>query len=215
MNLNLPKFNCVYFRLTGQCTVPEEREAQIIDLMSESHFHRYPDASPRLASFGSKFTSGGVAQKAGGTLLRRNQGGAITYTLDISYEQTGSSLPRPPRDYKPLSALIDGASEHLGSFELSCHSIFEYERSEGYFSKVSLPIPLVFPDPERGATHIEGIEFSLRDDEGVRFRNLVNLSEDQDTITHIIHFETSSDLSRKSLRSLRDRCRSISTRFLV
>ncbi len=183
--------------------------------MSESHSHRYADASPRVALFGSKFTSGGVAEKAGGTLLRRNLGSVITYTIDISYEQTDSSLPRPPRDYKPLSTLIDGASERLGSFDLSCHAIFEYERSKGYQSKVPLPLPLVFPDPDGGATHIEGVEFSVRDDEGIQFRNLVTLAEDRNTITHIIHFETSSELSRKSLRYLRDRSRSISTRFLV
>ena len=147
MNLSLPKFGCVYFRLTGQCTVPEEIEAQIKALMSESHSHRYADASPRVALFGSKFTSGGVAEKAGGTLLRRNLGSVITYTIDISYEQTDSSLPRPPRDYKPLSTLIDGASERLGSFDLSCHAIFEYERSKGYQSKVPYPYRSYSPIP--------------------------------------------------------------------
>ena len=214
MNLNLPKFNCVYFRLTGQCTVPEERDEQIMSLMSASHSHANADHSPWIALFGSKFTTAGVADKAEGTLHRTKEGNSITCRLDITYERADISLLRPPRDYKPMTALIDTASKPLGPIDLSCHAIFEYERSEGYVSKVPLPIPLVFPDSDGGATHIEGIEFSLRDDKAIQFRNLVSLSEERDTIMHVIHFETTLKLNRKSLRCMRDRSRSISTRFL-
>lgn len=214
MNLNLPKFNCLYFRLTGQCIVPEERDEQIRSLMSASHSHADADHSPRIALFGSKFTTAGIDDKAEGTLHRTKQGNSITCRLDITYERSASGLSRPPRDYKPMTALIETASKPLGPIDLSCHAIFEYERSEGYVSKVPLPIPLVFPDSDGGATHIEGIEFSLRDDKGVRFKNFVSLAEERDTIMHVIHFEATLKLNRKSLRYMRDRSRSISTRFL-
>ena len=214
MNLNLPKFNCAYLRLTGQCTVPEERDEQLRSLMSASHSHANADDTPRVALFGSKFTTAGIADKAEGTLYRIKQGNSITCRLDITYERSDSGLSRPPPDYKPMTVLVDTASKPLGSIDLSCHAIFRYESSEGYVSKVPLPIPLVFPDSDGGATHIEGVEFSLRNDEGVRFRNLVSLSDGQDVITHIIHFETTLKLNRKSLRYIRDRSRSISTRFL-
>ncbi len=147
-------------------------------------------------------------------MYRRQQGDEVTCSFEISYEQSDVSLSRPPRDYKPMSVLIDGAAGCLGAVAVKCHAVFEYPRSGMYESKVQLPVPLVFSDSGGGATHIEGVEFSSRDGERMDFRVLVSNSEERDVFVHIIHFDVEIELDRKGLRFLRDRSRAISQRFL-
>ena len=214
MNLSLPKYDCILFRVSGQSRVSDDQDEQLRSLMSATHAHADPDLLPRVALFGSKYTTGGVASKAEGTLYRRQQGDEITCNFEITYEECDVNLSRPPRDYKSMSALIDGAASCLGVVAVQCHAVFEYPKSGKYESKVQLPVPLVFPDSGGGATHIEGVEFSLRDGERVVFRVLVSNSEDRDVIAHIIHFDVEIGLDRRGLRFLRDRSRAISERFL-
>jgi hypothetical protein len=214
MNLSLPKYDCILFRVSGQSRVSDDQDERLRSLMSATHSHSDPDLLPRVALFGSKYTDEGVASKAEGMLLRRQEGDEVTCSFEITYEKSDVTLSRPPRDYKPMSALIDGAVSCLGVVAVRCHAVFEYPKSGKYASKVHLPVPLVFPDAGGGASHIEGVEFSLRDGDRVDFRVLVSNSDDRDLIAHTIHFDGETGLDRKGLRSLRDRSRAISTRLL-
>ena len=214
MNLNLPRFNCTYFRLNGEYPVSEDRDTGIQSLMTKTHCHYDDDGVPQVALFGSKFTTGGIVDRGEGALHRIGQGDNISCRLRITSERAIGELSRPPRDYRPVSDLIDSASELLGNINVRCHAIFEYARSDGYKSKVQWPIPLILPDGE-GVTHIEGAEFSRRDGDDVEYRILVTNSEERDSLIHAIHFERTLELNRDSIRDLRNRSRSISTRLLT
>ena len=192
-----------------------ERDSEVKSLMSATHSHQDRDGVPIASQYGSRFTSGGRTDKAEGHLRRRVEGGVIICRLEISYSRSLGDLPRPPRDYKPLSSLIGVESGPLGPISGICHVAFEYDLNQGYTSKVPLPVPLIFPDGSRGATHIEGYEFSRRDDDKVDFRITVTQPHERNVLMHVVHFETTLELNRRTLRGLRDRARSISAQFLV
>ena len=214
MNLSLPRFNCTYFGLNGEYPVSEDRDTGIQSLMTKTHCDYDDDGVPRVALFASKFTTGGIVDRAEGALHRIGQGDNISCRLRITSERVISELPRPPQGFRSVSYLIDSVSELFGNINVRCQAVFEYARSDGYESKVPWPIPLIFPDGE-GVTHIEGAEFSRRDGDDVQYRILVTNSEERDSLIHLINFERTLGLNRDSIRDLRDRSRSISTRLLT
>ena len=213
MNLNLPKYNCTYLSLSGECEVSREADSRLQLAMAESHCHLYDDESPRIALFGSKFTTDGLVDKAEGVLHRQRHGDTVIYQLQITNERVTGELPRPPRSYRSVAFLVDAVTGLLPAFRTSCRARFIYDDSDEYRSKVPLPAPLIFPD-EGGVTHIEGTEFSRRDNDGVVYKILVTNSEEENALIHIIQFERSIELSRNTIRDLRDTSRKISTRLL-
>ena len=215
MNLNLPKYNCTYFSLEGECVLTKDDDDALCALMARTHAHNYPDGSPRIALFGSKFTAEDVADKVEGALFRVRDEDTLTCRLDVTSERVSTSLRRPPRDYRPVALLIDSISTVMGPLHVDCHAVFEYTNTGDYVSKVPLPTPLIFPDGDGGATHTEGVEFSRRTGDELEYRVFVSNSERRDLFSHVIHFETTLELNRASVRRLRDRARSISTKFLA
>ena len=214
MNLYLPRYNCTYLSLSGECAISKEVDAKLQSIMTETHCHLYDDGSPQMALFGSKFTTAGIVDKVEGLLHRRRQGDSVTYYLQITNERTTGELRRPPRSYKPVSFLIDTASELLPSFSVQCRATFTYDDTDEYRSKVPMPTPLLFPD-EGGVTHVESTEFSRRDNDGIVYRIFVTNSEEEDALVHIIRFERPLELSRETIRGLRDTFRTISNKLLV
>ena len=213
MNLTLSRYSCTHFCLTFECPMSEKIESGLRYFMGITHHHLFDDGSPRVAMFGSKFTSNGVVDQATGSLSVTHQEVAPTSRLWIVYDRADAALPRPPRDYKPVSVLIDELAELYGTIRVDCHASFEYGLSLGYKSGITLPIPLFVPD-RQGATHIESAEFSRRVGDDVEYRITIRRSEDGEAIVHSTYFDAEVELNRKSIRGLREKARSISTRFL-
>ena len=145
MNLNLPKYSCVLFRVSGQSRVSDERDDELRKLMSATHAHTDADGLPRVALFGSKYTTGGVVSRAEGALYRRRQGDEVLCSIEVSYEQPYSDLSRPPRDYKPMSLLIGQSVGCLGVLGLECLAVFEYPKSGTHRSKGTVACTVGFP----------------------------------------------------------------------
>ena len=213
MNLTLPRYNCTHFCLTYECPMSEKIELGLRSLTETTHHHSFDDGSPSAVLFGSRFTTGGIVDQATGALSRTTRENSTICRLLIMYDRADATLPRPPRDYKPVSVLIDAIAELFGDIQVHCHANFQYDESLGYASGITLPIPLILPD-KRGATHIESAEFSRREGDDIEYRLLVGRSEGGDAVVHSTHFDTDVELSRNSIRGLRDKARSISARFL-
>ena len=124
-------------------------------------------------------------------------------------------LASPPREIRPVSLLTDSASQLFGTISVNCYTTFEYDKTKGFRSKVSFPVPLVVQEEREGITHIESAQFSRRDNDEIDYRILVLDPEDSASFLHSIDFETTLAIDHNSIRGLLSRARAISTRLVV
>ena len=98
---------------------------------------------------------------------------------------------------------------------VNCVANFEYDLTEGFKSKISFPIPLILPGGTEEITHIEGAEFSHRENDDIQYRIRIASLENANLLDHRITFESNLELSQNSIRGLLDKARAISNRLLV
>ena len=218
MRLNLTRFNCVQFDLFSDFPVSADKHAAISALMNQTHSHPASgeiDGEPRTALFGSRTRTKGITHGFQGILTSTPEPTQLRITLSVSSSQADEELPPPPKTWRPVSLLVENASNLFGSISVGCRAVFIYDHRHGYESKITLPIPLRIQDDSDGITHIESAQFSRRNNDELEYRVLVVNLDDSDSLVHTIDFESTVELSLNSVRGLVDRARSISTRLLI
>ena len=220
MRLNLSDYSCVFFRLNSEFRLAPDQYAEVQAVMARTSTHAHStvesgEEENRVAIFGSRYRIRGTTYQSLGTLSRTRREDGFSIRVSLTTNQADDALPRPPRDIRPVSQLVKAAAELFGPVEINCTTVFEYDRTQGYESRVALPMPLVLPDEAGGITHIEGAEFSRRDNGDIQYRILITNPEDADLLVHSIVFNSTSKLSNYSARLLFEKARSISNRLLV
>lgn len=173
------------------------------------------DAGTTVAVFGSRFVIAGINHRAVGNLSVNPGNDNIGVGVWMLLNKVDNPLSRPPRSFKPISALTAAAAQMFDPAGVNCKATFGYDLAKGYKSRITLPMPLIAPGEPEGITHIESVEFSSRDDDAIRYRILVRQDADSGVIVHTVDFESAVDWSRSSIRSLLDNARTISTRLVV
>ena len=220
MRLNLPKYHCVQFGIFSEFTVSMEQDADIQSFVSQTATHSHSrfkgdDERTLVALFGSKSRVSGVIHQVQCTLSRQLREDEPTYSLSITNHRVSENLPAPPRDYRPVSVVIESASWLFGSVDVNCDAVFEYDQSHGFRSRINYPIPMIVQENEGGITHVEHAQFSRRYNDEIEYRILVVNSEDSDSFVHSVRFQTTTDLDRTGVRRLFDRARSISSQLSI
>ena len=216
MRLNLPRHNCVRFAISGEFTVDEDSDGEVLALMdsTEGHTHTDDDENTRVAFFGSRFRVAGINHQVRGILYRSVDVNDVRkMRTSITNERASDTLRRPPGTVRPISRLLDVAERMFGEIEVSCTAIFEYDVSNEFSSRVRFPIPLFVQDVGSGISHVEHAEFSRRINDEIEYR--VSVSEDSDSLMHAVSFEENIPLDGKSIARLFDRARSISSGLIV
>ena len=218
MRLNLPNHRCIQFEILSDFTASLEKDADILSLMNQTHTHDTADdeaGNPASALFGSRARAGGVTHRVRGRLTRTPLQSDLRMRLSVSSTRASDDLRLPPREFRPVSLLVETAGSLFGPIDVSCSAVFEYDRKQGYKSKISFPIPLMFQGDENGLTHIESAQFSRRDNDEIDYQVVVMNREESDSLVHSVSFKSTVELSLTSVKDLVDRARSISTQLLI
>ena len=213
MRLNLPKYECIYFRIRGEVAVSNDRDVEIQAFMDQTEGHDHEEDSTRIAFFGSRSRMGDTTHQIQGSIFRlRGTEDSQAFRLSIASRRMRDTLSRPPATMKPVSKLIEVAPRLFGPISVTCSTAFEYAHAQDYRSKVRFPIPLVIQGDSVGVTHIEQAQFSRKVDDDVEYK--ISISQDSESFKHSIEFEATIILERKSIRSLLDQSRAISLHFV-
>jgi len=213
MRLNLPRYNCIHFEILGEFTVSKDADVEIQAFMEQTETRDLDEEGTRVAIYGSKSKIGGVTHGVHGSLYRSaDEDDVPSFELRIVDERASDELPRPPATLRPVSYLVDASARLFGPVKAYCFAIFEYNESM-YQSKVRFPLPLIIQGSESGVTHVEEAQFSRRVNGDVEYR--VSVSEGSSSITHLVNFETTVQLDRKSMSQLLDKARSFSGQLVV
>ena len=215
MRLNLPRHNCIHFRIIGTLTATNDVDVVLQALMdqTQTHTHEIEDEESRIAFFGSRSRVGGATHQVRGSIERSvGEDGVCSFLITMSSIRASESLQRPPNTMRPVSYMMDALSRLVGSIEITCIALFEYEESS-YDSTVAFPFPLMIQDGLSGVTHIEQAQFSRRLNDEVEYRISVTLGEA--SITHSVEFETNCGLDNRSISQLLMRAQSISSQLVV
>lgn len=218
MRLNLPNHRCIQFEIHSDFTASSEKDAGILSLMNRTHTLDTADdeaGNPASALFGSRTRTGGVTHRVQGRLTRTPRPSDLRMRLSVSSTRDSDDLSKPPREFRPVSLLVETAGRLFGPIDISCSAVFEYDQKQGYKSKISFPIPLMFQGEENGLTHIESAEFSRRDNDEIDYQVIVMNSEESDSLVHFVSLESTVVLSLTSVKGLVDRARRISTNLLI
>ena len=217
MRLNLPRYNCIHFGISGEFTVSKDSDTEIQSFVNQTatHTHELTDERRRVALFGSRSRFGDINHRVLGSISRRQGSDEVhSVRLSITIDRAPDELPRPPSSFRPVSNVIDAASRLFGPIKISCDALFEYDQLH-YLSRASFPSAMIVQDGSAGITHIEGAQFSRRVNGEVEHRISVTPSEDGTSFAHSIDFETTVALDRKSMHRLFNRARSISRQLLI
>ncbi len=221
MRLNLQRHHCIRFEISSEFTVSTDRDAEIQSAMHQTATHTHDlhdgDEQVRIALFGSRSRVAGITHQILGNLIRRQPEGDPSYRLLIISHRVPASpkLPPPPAWIRPVSVLVETASQLFGSLRVDCTATFQYDQTVGYKSRVPFPIQLIVQDATEGITHIDGAQFSRRDHNGIQYQIEVIDPADSTNLLHLVDFEFILNLSRGSVRELFGKARSISDRLLV
>ena len=220
MRLNLPRYNCVHLAISSDVTVSPDKWAEVQALVDQTQTHdvdggQNSNDSGQAALFGSRFTTGGIAHWSRAFLSKEMNADAHMFTILINIGRAPPNLPPPPRGTKPMSFLIDATTHLFGFINVHCEVLFEYSLNQGYRSKITFPVPLMFQQQGGGITHIDSAQFSSRHGDDILYRLVVVNVESSDSFTHSINFEEILELNRNSIRRLLSRGRSISRQFLI
>ena len=216
MRLNLPRHNCVHFRVSGESTVSKGDDDGIELLMNQTETFSQDEDGKRIqfAFFGSRSRVAGINHLVRGRLIKSiGQDDICLISLSISSDRVLDHLSRPPATMRPVSALLDASASLFGRMEVTCNAVFEYDESEGYRSRARFPIPLVFEDKATEVTHIEQAQFSSRVNDKIGYR--ISVSEASSSVRHSVVFEDTVQLDRKSVSELLRQAGTISSKLIM
>ena len=211
MRLNLASHNCVSFRIRGQVTLPSVNGPEIQTLIDRTASYENKQ-SVVFAFFGSRYRFMGATHQAMGRLSKSVEADdSLSIGLWLDSIAAPDDLRRPPRAIRPVSALMETSERLFGTIRITCQAEFEYD-VQRYQSKVRFPIPLIMGDPN-GATHIEEAQFSRRVDGRTEYR--ITISEDADSVSHLIELEPAVRIGSKSVSRLFSYVQTISSQFVL
>ena len=121
-------------------------------------------------------------------------------------------LEHPEAGTRSVRYLVEGATGMLETFSASCTAVFHYHKSDGFRSKSSLPIALPVQEHGDGVTHIEEATFTRR--EGNERRYSVQVTETDDAFSHVVEFDKTIRLNRRSLTGVLIQASSYSTQLV-
>ena len=220
LRLNLPRYRCLLFEVFGEFTCGWDQDSEIQAFMRQTHTHQPAsnsddDGIDLDSIFGSLSKIGGSSYPMQARITRQPQEDGIRVTVSMYLSGRPRALPRPPRDFKPVSSFVDGISRLAGTQKFNCRAEFEYNIETGFTSKVVLPLPLVLQGTPQGITHIERAQFSCRLADGVAYRVAVSTRESDASFRHIVDFEEETELNRDSLSRMLRKAVQISSLLLV
>ena len=219
MRLDLAKYECAHFGVRAELKVGREVASELRSIIEETDYR-----TPRLVNgeanavmvgiYGTRFRAGGLTYDAVANLVLSEVDDEPDVTIFMVNQPENESLPRPPRRVRSVSRLLQACTRLFPLADVECNADFRYPKAEGWLSTIDLPIPLVAATDLDGITHIETAVFSSRNDGGIQYRIAVN-SDDEDTIGHMVFFESEVDWTQRAFRRLIIRARAISSRLLA
>ena len=216
MNLPLTRYHCTRLLLASESNLPMVSESDLRSLIGQTinNLDEAPTDGEHFGLFLSQYrVEEQVCQAVGRLRFKPSQDG-LSVRLLIGYETSERALLRKGIRIRSIFTFIRHVSELLGSVSLECISRFEYDRKQGFDSRITLPAPLTIPEGADGLTHIEAAEFSRRDANGLQYGIGVSSDEENSIFRHDIHFSSTLQLSRRAIRQVFDQSRSISMRFV-
>ena len=219
MRLDLPRHNCIHFAISGEARVAVDKNDAIHSLMFQTvnytHSSAGDDSEDTLvAIFGSRSRVRGIMYRVRATLSQRVEGSEYIYTISIEYNRASEQLRPPPRRIRPVSILIDNASQLFDIITFDCEGVFEYHQSDGYTSKFQFPLPMIFQDDSRGITHMERAEFSNRSGDDVQYTVSVFPDHEQNFVEHMVGLQRDIQINRNAIRALFGETSMISSRLV-
>ena len=218
VNLRLSHFNCKSFSVGAVFHDSAELGIKLLDLMRNTR-HRASRGSLQEALFFSRYgvkgTESSKEDAVGKLRILDREGDGVTFRIRVenSVESVAPGEQWPLRGCKSVRSLLDAISG-LGVLDIHCTATFYYNPSDGFRSRVSLPMPLLLADND-GITHVEAMQFSRRGDHGIEYSVLaISPDEDDGGFLHSVRVDTKAELNSRSIRDLRNRCCSISTGLL-
>ncbi len=218
MRINLPNYHCTLFELTSEFSVSKDKNAEIdafmnVTLTDDSEHAEEDDA--RIAYFGARTRNGGITHRVQGRLDKTLGSEELAIRLSILSTLASNELRPPPREFKPVSFLVDSATELFGPVAVSCNAVFNYDLQSGFVSAISLPMPLIVQGGGDGFTHLESIQLSRRIDDEVNYRVIVAINYETNLLLHSVDFDSTIEWSQRSVRDLFRKARSISRQLLI
>ena len=198
MNLNLYRFNCAFLAVHGDFRVREGCDEEFRSVLTSTMTRTFDaDEEGKFDSvFASRFVV--VGRHLGVVAVVHWANEPSARSMGLNFISTGDEKLQPAqRGARAVSRLTRIAADTLDPFKVSCRAIFEYQESDGFRSKSSLPIPLPIREHDAGVTHIETAEFSRRELDEIKYR--VAVTEEDATLIHHVEFDTTINLSRRSL----------------
>lgn len=218
MRLNLPNYHCVQFELTSRFAVDKEKNDEIDAFMDLTHTH---DPEPgdeggsRVALFGARTKNRGINHRMQGRLVKTPSSEELRILLSVSSSRASDQLGPPPRDFRPVSFLVESAAALFGTTRVSCRAVFNYDEEVRYKSKIALPIPLMIQDGQGGVTHLESIQFSRREGDRVDYTVIVGINDDPHLIVHSLDFDSTIEWNIRSVREIFNKARLASQQLLI
>ena len=219
MKLNLPNYECVDFEIRSDFAVSTAIENTLRSVIEQTSHHGHGVISSGVRDgtvgvFGSRFVAKGVSHRAIGNLLVGQKDGE--YWVDVwLVNRVEDSVSRPPRTIKPVSLLLDVVAEVCRPAMAVNNANFEYDEAAGWISKVVLPTALLLPWDAPGLTHIESVELSHRDQDGVRYRVNVDRDVERNKIIHSVNFRSEIEWTNGSFRKSLNYARTLSAQLLT
>ena len=210
MRLNLPRHNCIHFRIIGEFTASNDVDVDIQAFMdqTQTHTHDIDGEEILVAFFGSRSSIGGAIHRVRGSIERSvGEDDARSFSFLMTIDRALESLPRPPTTVRPVSLMMGALSRVPEPVEVTCNAVFEYETS-AYQSIIRFPFPLMIQDAFSGVTHVEQAQFSRRLNDEIDYR--ISVTTGESSITHSVEFGATGQLDNRSLGRLLMRARSIS-----
>jgi hypothetical protein len=100
------------------------------------------------------------------------------YDLTIEYQRFPQGLSRRPKGVNSVDLLLNTVAQYDVMPLFFCWGSFEYVSTDGFESKIQLPMPLPLVS-EQGFTHMDSVDLSRRGDDGLEYSVEVNIIESE------------------------------------
>ena len=185
--LNLSEQHCTRLRVY----VHTKLSADIADrVVGGSYTYGHPSDANAITTYASSYTLRGTAYAVTGQVRSI---GADEYHVEIDYEP--SDLGRPPRDMKPVDAMVEHLGSTLQNRYVESTATFRYPVRDGFASKIPLPMPYLLGDET--FNHIDGIVLARRDEGRILHRVEVSLSPSEQILRHHVYMRATHDSLRQ------------------
>jgi hypothetical protein len=175
--LNLRSLHCEEFTILTHIKISSNLANRII----AAYRGRVTPNTPRSAVYGTTYTVNKIPHAVRVDVREEGK----VYHVEFTYEE--QKRPKPPKRIKSPQLLIDFLNEEPQDIELACFADFAYKQDEWQLL-IEVPMAIVSDkESKEPFTHIEGIEFSRREESHVQYSVEIGKLENG-TILHSTYF---------------------------